>query len=239
MSQQPSTSSGKFTTWVGLLIIVPILAMIGLFFRKVSIHGDLGTGWTSEHLQALTTGQHLPTLLTQILIAAAIALLALVIALPLAWVIAQMTESRRQTVIRFICIAFLGSFIFRIAGWRMIPDSTDSWLLHPITQIIIMGYLLLPLALLPVLTAVQNFDWRLLDASMDLGASQQQAMRTLFIPGIRSGLLRAGALVFTVALASRLIPDLLSTTGPSPVASTLSALVLAVALGSVLLAKAR
>jgi spermidine/putrescine transport system permease protein len=53
----------------------------------------------------------------------------------------------------------------------------------------------IPYAILPIFTAVDRFDFSLLEAARDLGATKPQSMFKVLIPGIRSGII--SALIFT------------------------------------------
>ena len=53
----------------------------------------------------------------------------------------------------------------------------------------------LPYAILPIFTAVDRFDFSLLEAARDLGATKPQSMLKVLLPGIRSGII--SALIFT------------------------------------------
>ena len=61
--------------------------------------------------------------------------------------------------------------------------------------ILVNVYMYLPYAILPIFTAVDRFDFSLLEAARDLGATKPESMFKVLIPGIRSGLI--SALIFT------------------------------------------
>ena len=53
----------------------------------------------------------------------------------------------------------------------------------------------LPYAILPIFTAIDRFDFSLLEASRDLGATKAQSMIKILLPSIKSGVITA--LIFT------------------------------------------
>lgn len=61
--------------------------------------------------------------------------------------------------------------------------------------ILVSVYMYIPYAILPIFTAVDRFDFSLLEAARDLGATKPQSMFKVLIPGIRSGII--SALIFT------------------------------------------
>ena len=76
-----------------------------------------------------------------------------------------------------------------------------------------MVYTYLPFAILPIYAAAEKFDFRLIEAARDLGARPLRAFFSVFLPGIRRGLLTAILVVFIPALGSYVIPDIVG--GPS------------------------
>jgi spermidine/putrescine transport system permease protein len=87
--------------------------------------------------------------------------------------------------------------------------SPDAILLyHPATVVMVSVYTYLPFALIPIYAAAEKFDFRLIEAARDLGAHQLRAFFSIFLPGIRRGLLTAILVVFIPALGSYVIPDI-------------------------------
>jgi spermidine/putrescine transport system permease protein len=76
-----------------------------------------------------------------------------------------------------------------------------------------MIYTFLPFAILPIYAAAEKFDFRLIEAARDLGALPFQAFVSVFLPGIRRGLLTATLVIFIPALGSYVIPDLVGGPG--------------------------
>ena len=61
--------------------------------------------------------------------------------------------------------------------------------------------------------AADKFDFQLIEAAKDLGATSFRAFRSIFLPGIRVGLLTAFLMVFIPSLGSYVIPDIVG--GPT------------------------
>ena len=61
--------------------------------------------------------------------------------------------------------------------------------------ILVSVYMYIPYAILPIFTAVDRFDFSLLEAARDLTATKMQAITKVLLPGIRSGIV--SALIFT------------------------------------------
>ena len=77
----------------------------------------------------------------------------------------------------------------------------------------VMVYTYIPFAVLPIYAAAEKFDFSLLDAAKDLGASSFYAFRKIFLPGIANGVTVAIMVVLIPAFGAYLIPDLVG--GPA------------------------
>ena len=78
---------------------------------------------------------------------------------------------------------------------------------------LVLVYTELPFAILPIYAAAEKFDFRLLEAARDLGAGPLRTFWSVFLPGIRRGLLTAMLVTLIPALGSYVVPDLVG--GPT------------------------
>ena len=90
------------------------------------------------------------------------------------------------------------------------PDAT--LLYNPWAVLAVMVYSYLPFAILPVYAAAEKFDFSLIDAAQDLGATRLQAFYRVFLPGISRGIWTAVIVVLIPAFGAYLIPDLVGGT---------------------------
>lgn len=70
-------------------------------------------------------------------------------------------------------------------------------------------YVSLPFAILPIYSSLERMDKSLLEASLDLGASQLTTARKILIPLAMPGIITAAIITFIPALGQFLTPDLL------------------------------
>ena len=92
--------------------------------------------------------------------------------------------------------------------WLGLVPASAGLLYNAGAVLLVMVYTSLPFAILPVYAAAEKFDYTLVEAARDLGASPFVAFARVFVPGIRRGLLAATLLVFIPSLGSYIIPDL-------------------------------
>ena len=154
----------------------------------------------------------------------------LMLAYPLAKLIAKSPKKRRDALVLLVILPFASNFLIRVYAWMILlgPQSVLSemcnavlgWfgvapvqlLFSPFAVLIAMVYAHLPFMVLPLYANLARHDPLLLDAAQDLGAnSWQRFWRVTFplsLPGVYSG----SALVFIPALGMFVIPELLGGT---------------------------
>lgn len=70
-------------------------------------------------------------------------------------------------------------------------------------------YAFTPFMVVPIFAALDDFDWRLVEAAYDLGADKSAALAHVVVPCCRPGIMAGTGLVFVPALGSYTIPGLL------------------------------
>jgi spermidine/putrescine transport system permease protein len=164
-------------------------------------------------------------------VALATTLICILLAYPLAWLIARSPKRHQDVMVLLAVLPFASNFLIRVYAWMIIlgPQAavvraTNSLLgvfgLEPVTLLfspfaVLVGmvYVHLPFMILPLYTNLAKHDPALLDAAQDLGASAWQRFWKvtwpLSLPGIYSG----SVLVFIPVLGMFAIPDILGGTG--------------------------
>ncbi|NQW11834.1 MAG: ABC transporter permease [Alphaproteobacteria bacterium] len=95
-------------------------------------------------------------------------------------------------------------------------------LLYNNTAVVIgLVYVHLPFMVLPLYAALERLDRSLIEAALDLGASQWTAFRTVIVPLAFPGIVSGAILVFIPALGSFLTPDLLGGTDSQMIANVI------------------
>lgn len=94
----------------------------------------------------------------------------------------------------------------------LVPEETlllyNQW-----AVLAVMIYTYLPFAILPIYASSEKFDFSLMDAALDLGASHWQSFYKVFLPGISKGISAAVMVVLIPAFGAYLIPDLVGGPG--------------------------
>ncbi len=158
-------------------------------------------------------------------------LICLLMAYPLALLIARSPKKHRDFMVLLVILPFASNFLIRVYAWMIIlgPQSAFSLatnkflglfgigpvplLFSSFAVLVGMVYVHLPFMVLPLYTNLEKHDPVLLDAAQDLGANAWdrfwKVTCPLSLPGVYSG----AALVFIPVLGMFAIPDILGGTG--------------------------
>ena len=134
-------------------------------------------------------------------------------------------ERRGQLILQIVLLSLFSGYLVRIYAWRTILgkqgllNSTLMWLgvideplefliYSNIAVVITLSGLLLPLAVLPLYSALLNVPRDHLEAARDLGAGRLHVLRTVLVPMAMPGLRTAFAFAFLLAAGDFVTPSL-------------------------------
>ena len=154
-------------------------------------------------------------------------LFCLLLAYPLAALIARSGKKHRDLLLLLVILPFWSNFLIRIYAWMIIlgPNAALArtvngllgWFGHePVpllfssfAVLICLVYVHLPFMVLPLYAHLEKHDRALLDAAQDLGAGAWQRFWRITFPLSLPGVYAGAALVFIPALGIFAIPDIL------------------------------
>ncbi len=183
------------------------------------------TGDLQNYAFVLSDHLYLGALLSSLQIALITTLICLMIAYPMAYVIARANERVRPILLLAVVLPFWTSFLIRIYAW--IGLLRDNGLInHTLMQLHIIDapvrmmntnfavylgvvYAYLPFMILPLYATLERLDWRLLDAAADLGTRPFKAFLRITLPLSAPGILAGALLVFIPVTGEFVIPALL------------------------------
>ncbi len=163
--------------------------------------------------------------------ALATTLICLVLAFPLALLIARSPKKRRDLMVLLVILPFASSFLIRVYAWMILlgPQAALSQLANgllgvlgiapvhllfsPFAVLIAMVYVHLPFMVLPLYTNLEKHDPNLLDAAQDCGANAWHRFWRVTFPLSLPGIFSGSTLVFIPVLGMFAIPDILGGTG--------------------------
>lgn len=187
---------------------------IGILFTRDIFDGTLGLAdahltifWRSVKLSLMTT------------------LITFALGFPTAWFIATRPPSERAGWLFLITIPFWTNLLIRTfaigeilrseglinTGLLMLGviDRPIQMLYNDGAVLVGMAYVYLPLMVLPLFSAIERFDMRLLEAGYDLYANRMQVLRHVILPIVRPGIVAGSILVFVPSLGAYVTPRVL------------------------------
>jgi spermidine/putrescine transport system permease protein len=159
--------------------------------------------------------------------ALATTLLCLVLAYPLATLIAKSGKQYRDLLLLLVILPFWSNFLIRVYAWMIIlgPQAAlargvngvlalfghepVALLFSSFAVLVCLVYVHLPFMVLPLYANLEKHDQTLLDAAQDLGANAWQRFWRITFPLSLPGVYAGAALVFIPAFGIFAIPDIL------------------------------
>lgn len=218
---------------------IPTLIMVVASFRLPGDFGGLAPlrdeagGWNlglDSYARIFDDTLYAWLFLKSFLYALVTAVACLLLAYPLALLIARAPGRRRDLLVLLVILPFWSNFLIRVYAWMIIlgPESflvrglnavlgsvglgPVELLFTPFAVLVGLVYVHLPFMVLPLYANLEKHDPALLDAAQDLGAGAWsrfwQVTFPLSLPGVYAG----AALVFIPAFGIFAIPDLLGGT---------------------------
>lgn len=228
-SKPELTSTLPSLLWLVLFVLVPVVTIFAIAFRPALPAGGIGEGWNLDAIRALGDPSYPALFIRTLLISGITTLFCIAISLPVAYGMARLSPAWRSRILLLVIVPFWTNFVIRVFAWQQILHAQGYVaeflrFLHIIGEndrllgdagavVLVSVYTYLPFAILPLFAAAEKFDFGLLDAARDLGAKPLRAFVSVFVPGIRQGVITALLVVFIPMLGSYVVPDMVGGTG--------------------------
>ena len=209
--------------WLFLLMGIPLCLIFAYSFFEKGLYGGVVPLLSLHAYRALANSTFLSVALMTSIIAVASTAVITLLALPTAYFIAR---SRFRTLFLFlVIIPFWINFLVRIYAWIAILGNNGilnsflvsaglvqnhiQFLYNKPSVILVTVYTFLPYAILPLYASIEKFDFQLLEAARDLGATSFQAMVKVLMPCIQPGIVTALLFTFIPSFGSYAIPQII------------------------------
>jgi spermidine/putrescine transport system permease protein len=212
--------SSPLAVWFTVFFVAPLLIIILYSFLKKGLYGGVVMEFSLDAYRALGNSSLVIIIIRTISASVLSTLITILIALPCGY---YMAKSKNQTsLLLLIIIPFWTNFLIRVFAWMNILGSNGflndllKWLglisksipflYNQEVVILVMVYMYLPYAILPLYATIDKFDFSLLEAARDLGATKPQSMVKVLLPNIRSGVYTAVLFTFIPIFGAYAVP---------------------------------
>jgi spermidine/putrescine transport system permease protein len=211
--------------WLGALIVLPHVDLAVLSFRE-----RIGPRQYAASLEQYKTFFAEPlywrVFVRTALMSVVATLLTLLLAFPIAWVIAKLSRGRASSWLFILClIPFWVSETVRTLGWMILLRESGvlpsllvklgitavpiELLYHNATILVGLIYTSLLFMVIPLISSLESLDNALIEAAYDLGAGGFAILRRIVIPHAAPGITAGCIVVFMLTLGNYLTPTLL------------------------------
>ncbi|GHV73337.1 spermidine/putrescine ABC transporter permease [Spirochaetia bacterium] len=213
--------TAPMTVWFTVFFLAPLLIIVLYSFLRKGLYGGVEMGdFTLEAYRNLSNPSFTIITLRTLATALIATFITIFIALPCGYFMAR---SRNQTfLLLLIIIPFWTNFLIRVFAWMNILgnngflndllirigliDSYINFLYNQGSVVLVLVYMYLPYAILPLFATIDKFDFSLLEAARDLGATKVQSIFRVLLPNIRSGLYTAVLFTFIPIFGAYAVP---------------------------------
>lgn len=256
--------SGPIALWFTLFFAAPLLIIVLYSFLKKGLYGGVEYEFSLEAYKALLNPTFARITARTLMTSLSATLITIIIALPCGYF---MAKSRNQTfLLLLVIIPFWTNFLIRVYAWIAILGNNGflndllrrlglvsdyiQFLYNQEAVVLVLVYMYLPYAILPLYSTIDKFDFSLLEAARDLGATKFESMVKILIPNIKSGVFTAILFTFIPIFGAYAVPllvggkdsymlgnviaDQLTKTRNWPLASAISMLITALTTAGVL-----
>jgi spermidine/putrescine transport system permease protein len=210
--------------WLTLFFLVPLTLVVVI--SLLTPGAPVAWQFDGSSYARLLDPLYVAILMRSLVLALATMAVCLLLGYPLAYFIARCAPATRRVLILLVALPLWTNSLVLIYAWIVLlrPGggielllATLGWevteplglLYTPGAVLLGLVYWYLPFMVYPLYVVLEKFDFRLLDAARDLGATRWQLLTRILVPLTRPGIVTGSLLVFVEALAAFVVPDLL------------------------------
>lgn len=225
--------------FVGVFLIVPLgVTIMVSFWERAGV--KFRPAFTFKSYQTIIEGARIDVLVRSLVAAAEATALSLLIAYPIAYVLARKTNpSVTRIVLLLFTVPFLINYVVRNVAWTGllgrngtinsalislgIIDTPMDWLLYS-NFAVFLGLIstYMPFMIFPLVLSIAGIDRQYLEASADLGASAATTFRRIVLPLSLPGIFAAFLFGFVGCLGESAVPIIMGGVGYELLGNTIT-----------------
>ncbi|GAB1482113.1 ABC transporter permease [Treponema sp.] len=212
--------AGPTALWFTLFFAAPLLIIILYSFLKKGLYGGVEKEFSIAAYKALLNPTFASVALKTLISSIIATVFTILIALPCGYFMAK--SKNQTTLLLLVIIPFWTNFLIRVYAWIAILGNNGflnellrrtglvkgyvQFLYNQEAVILVLVYMYLPYAILPLFSTIDKFDFSLLEAARDLGATKAESMIKVLLPNIRSGIFTAVLFTFIPIFGAYAVP---------------------------------
>lgn len=214
-----------FVLWIGLIVILPHIGMVGISLRERVGFGEYEFS-LSNFREFVGEPIYWTTLLRTATIAILVTVLCLIFGFPIAYYIAKVARPGTRAALLLLCLvplwvselvrAFGWMLLLRESGvlslmmwWSGLTSGPVEMLFNDVTLVIGLIYAVILFMIVPLVSTLDGMDDSLVEAGYNLGGSRFTVMRRIVVPYAMPGIVAGSIIVFMFTAGSFLTPVLL------------------------------
>ncbi len=200
--------ASPYLVWAGIFIIVPLVIVV--YYSFFDADGNFTTEYVSE------IGKYKDVMLNSIWLGFIATVISLVLAYPLAYIMARSTANVQRTMMMLVMLPMWMNLLIRTYSMMILMQDTgiiNSFLekigldsVHMInTQgavVLGMVYNYIPYMILPLYSIMAKMDHNLIEAAEDLGANKVTVFRNIILPLSLPGIASGFTMVFVPSVST-------------------------------------
>lgn len=206
--------------WFTVFFVGPLLIILVYSFLKKALYGGVDWQFSLEAYRQMFNPNYAIVLFRTIKLSLISTLITILLALPCGYAVAR--SSKQTLILILIMIPFWTNSLIRIFAWMSILSSdgvlssllrqwgilkeTTTLLYNQGAVVLVSVYMYLPYAILPIFTSIDRFDFSLLEAARDLGATKAESMFKVLLPSIKTGIITAIIFTFIPIFGAYTVP---------------------------------
>lgn len=195
-----------YLLFLTIVVVCPVLILLYYAFTN-------GTGQFSmdNFVLFFTDSKAIGTLIYSAMIAIVTTVVCLLIAYPVAYILAKGDFKRRNVLLMLFVMPMWINFTLRITALKEILTMIEGNLaFHPFLNTVIgMTYDFLPFMILPIYNTIAKIDHSYIEAALDLGAKHHRVFTRVILPLSIPGIISGITMVFLPAMTNYVVLDMM------------------------------
>lgn len=188
-----------------LFVILPLLVVV--YYGFTDANGNISF---ENFLAFFSNSRMLGTVVYSLSIAVLVTFICLLIAYPVAFILAKGEYARRHSFLMVFVLPMWINFTLRITAFKEILTLIEGNLAYHqyLNTIICMVYDFLPFMIMPIFNSLTKLDNSMLEAGADLGANPVQILYKILLPLSVPGIIAGATMVFLPAMTNYVVLDM-------------------------------